>query len=542
MFGRVKPLDAILATAEKKSLHRSLGAFQLTMLGVGAIIGTGIFVLTAEAAQKAGPGMMLSFVIAGFVCAVAALCYSEMAAMVPVSGSAYTYSYAVMGELVAWMVGWALVLEYAVAAGAVSVGWSGYFVGLLREYLGIALPPEIVNANALIAQVKLAFGAAPDAELASAMAVGGYINLPAFVIALLVTWLLVIGTRESAMVNAVLVVVKIVALTAFVVLALPVMQDANFKPFAPLGFAGISAAAASIFFAYVGFDAVSTAAEETKNPQRNMPIGLIGSLAICTVFYLLVAAGVVGSVGAQPLLDASGKGISPGDATAMAAACADISGQAVVCSKEALAWTLREIGQSIGSPLTQQVGNLVGLAAGLALPSVVLMMMFGQTRIFFVMSRDGLLPEALSRIHPKYHTPHVVTIITGVVVALFAALFPVGMLADISNSGTLFAFAMVAIAVLWLRRSEPGRHRPFRTPAVTIVAPVAIIGCAYLFFSLDWYTIRLFFGWAIIGLVVYFLYSRHHSHVGRGLVEVHEDDTDAPPRPVAPLPGGVDLD
>ena len=542
MFGRVKPLDAILATAEKKSLHRSLGAFQLTMLGVGAIIGTGIFVLTAEAAQKAGPGMMLSFVIAGFVCAVAALCYSEMAAMVPVSGSAYTYSYAVMGELVAWMVGWALVLEYAVAAGAVSVGWSGYFVGLLREYLGIALPPEIVNANALIAQVKLAFGAAPDAELASAMAVGGYINLPAFVIALLVTWLLVIGTRESAMVNAVLVVVKIVALTAFVVLALPVMQDANFKPFAPLGFAGISAAAASIFFAYVGFDAVSTAAEETKNPQRNMPIGLIGSLAICTVFYLLVAAGVVGSVGAQPLLDASGKGISPGDATAMAAACADISGQAVVCSKEALAWTLREIGQSIGSPLTQQVGNLVGLAAGLALPSVVLMMMFGQTRIFFVMSRDGLLPEALSRIHPKYHTPHVVTIITGVVVALFAALFPVGMLADISNSGTLFAFAMVAIAVLWLRRSEPGRHRPFRTPAVTIVAPVAIIGCAYLFFSLDWYTIRLFFGWAIIGLFVYFLYSRHHSHVGRGLVEVHEDDSDAPPRPVAPLPGGVDLD
>jgi len=535
MFGRVKPLDAILATAEKKSLHRSLGGFQLTMLGVGAIIGTGIFVLTAEAAQKAGPGMLLSFIIAGAVCAVAALCYSEMSAMVPVSGSAYTYSYAVMGELLAWMVGWALVLEYAVAAGAVSVGWSGYFVGLLREYLGIALPPEVVNANALIAHVKLAFGATPDTELATAIAVGGYINLPAFVIALLVTWLLVIGTRESAFVNAVLVVVKITALTAFIALAVPVMNSDNFEPFAPLGFGGISAAAASIFFAYVGFDAVSTAAEETRNPQRNMPIGLIGSLMICTVFYLLVASGVIGTVGAQPLLDAGGKGIQPGDATAMAAACADIGSQAVVCSKEALAWTLRSIGW-------QQIGNLVGLAAGLALPSVVLMMMYGQTRIFFVMSRDGLLPERFSRIHPRFHTPHVVTIVTGIAVAIFAALFPVGMLADISNSGTLFAFAMVAIAVMVLRRTDPHRHRPFRTPAVMLVAPLAILGCVYLFFSLGNYTLGLFAGWAVFGLLIYFLYSRHHSHLGLGKVEVHEDDPDAPPQPVAPLPGGVELD
>jgi APA family basic amino acid/polyamine antiporter len=517
LFDRVKPLDAILATAEKKALHRSLGAFQLTMLGVGAIIGTGIFVLTAEAAQKAGPGMMISFIIAGFVCAVAALCYAEMASMVPVSGSAYTYSYAVMGELMAWMVGWALVLEYAVAAGAVSVGWSGYFVGLLREYLGLALPQEVINANALIAHIQLAFGAAPSAELSTAMAVGGYINLPAFIIALLVTWLLVIGTKESAFVNAILVVVKITALTVFVVLALPVMKSTNFEPFAPLGFGGISAAAASIFFAYVGFDAVSTAAEETKNPQRNMPIGLIGSLAICTVFYLLVAAGVIGTVGAQPLLDANGNGIAPGDATAMAAACADISNNAVVCSKEALAWTMRSIGWV-------QIGNLIGLAAGLALPSVVLMMMFGQTRIFFVMSRDGLLPEALSRIHPKYHTPHVVTIITGIFVALFAALFPVGALADISNSGTLFAFAMVAIAVWVLRRKDPGRHRPFRTPAVALVAPIAVIGCLYLFFSLSGYTLTLFAAWAITGLAVYFLYSRKRSHVGRGSIEVHETE------------------
>lgn len=533
MFGRVKSLDAILATAEKKSLHRSLGAFQLTMLGVGAIIGTGIFVLTAEAAQKAGPAMMVSFIIAGFVCAVAALCYAEMASMVPVSGSAYTYSYAVMGELLAWMVGWALVLEYAVAAGAVAVGWSGYFVGLIREYLSITLPTEVVNADALIAQVKLAFGATNSEAIQTAIATGGYINLPAFLISLLVTWLLVIGTKESAYVNAVLVMVKITALTLFVILAVPVMQAENFEPFAPLGFAGISAAAASIFFAYVGFDAVSTAAEETKNPQRNMPIGLIGSLAICTVFYILVAAGVVGSVGAQPLFDAAGNGIAPGS-TELAAACATNGGQAVVCSKEALAWTLREIGWV-------QIGNLVGLAAGLALPSVILMMMFGQTRIFFVMSRDGLLPEALSRIHPKYHTPHVVTIITGIVVACFAALFPVGALADISNSGTLFAFAMVAIAVLVLRRTDPSRVRPFRTPAVMLVAPLAVIGCLYLFFSLSSYTLMLFVGWAAIGLLVYFGYSRKRSHVGLGRVEVHEDDDDIPPQPVAPLPGGIDI-
>jgi len=529
MFGRVKPLDAILATAEKKSLHRSLGAFQLTMLGVGAVIGTGIFVLTAEAAQKAGPGMLLSFVIAGLVCAVAALCYSEMAAMVPVSGSAYTYSYAVMGELMAWMVGWALVLEYAVAAGAVAVGWSGYFVGLLKGYAGVEIPTALTNADALIAQIKLAFGAANTDAIQTAIATGGFINLPAFLISLLVTWLLVLGTRESAAFNAVLVTIKITALTLFIVLAVPVMNTEHFHPFAPLGFGGISAAAASIFFAYVGFDAVSTAAEETKDPQRNMPIGLIGSLAICTVFYLLVASGVIGSVGATPLLDAEGHGISPGS-TELAAACAAQAKEVVVCSKEALAWTLREIGW-------KQVGNLVGLAAGFALPSVILMMMFGQTRIFFVMSRDGLLPERLSRVHPKYHTPHVVTMITGVFVAIFAALFPVGALADISNSGTLFAFAMVAIAVMVLRRTDPSRHRPFRTPAIGLVAPLAILGCLYLFFSLSAYTLELFAGWAVVGLVVYFLYSRHHSHVGRGLVEVHEDDPDAPPQPVPPMPG-----
>jgi APA family basic amino acid/polyamine antiporter len=494
IFGRVKPLDAILATAEKKSLHRSLGAFQLTMLGIGAVIGTGIFVLTAEAAQKAGPGMMISFIIAGFVCAVAALCYAEMAAMVPVSGSAYTYSYAVMGELVAWMVGWALILEYAIAAGAVSVGWSGYFIGWLNTSFDLNVPLTLVRGP---------FD-------------GGIINLPAMIIAMLVTALLVKGTKESATVNAVLVGVKILALAMFVILTIPIIQTGKFEPFAPLGFAGISAAAASIFFAYVGFDAVSTAAEETKNPQRNMPIGLIGSLGVCTIFYLLVASGVIGTVGGQPLLGANGEALGPGTPE-LAQACAAIQDNAVVCSKEALAWTLKEVGYPF-------IGWLVGAAAIIALPSVILMMMFGQTRIFFVMSRDGLLPEMFSRVHPRWNTPHVITILTGLFVTLFAAFFPVGLLADVSNSGTLFAFAAVSIAVLVLRRTDPGRRRPFRTPLIVVTAPLAIIGCVYLFISLSWHTIWLFLGWAAVGLVVYFAYSRSRSHVGRGIVESPEHE------------------
>jgi basic amino acid/polyamine antiporter, APA family len=505
IFDRVKSLDAILATAEKKSLPRTLGAFQLTMLGVGAVIGTGIFVLTAEAAQKAGPGMMVSFMIAGFVCAVAALCYAEMSSMVPVSGSAYTYSYAVMGEMLAWMVGWALILEYAVAAGAVSVGWSGYMIGYVENAFAIDIPNTWVLGP---------FD-------------GGLINLPAMIIAGLVTWLLMIGTKESATINSILVTIKVTALTAFIVLALPVMKMENFEPFAPLGIGGISAAAASIFFAYVGFDAVSTAAEETKNPQRNMPIGLIGSLTICTIFYLLVSAGVIGSVGAQPVTSGAGVALDPGT-TELTARCAEIGQAAVTCSKEALAWSLREIGWP-------QIGNLIGLAAILALPSVILMMMFGQTRIFFVMSRDGLLPEVFSNIHPKYKTPHVITILTGIFVALFAAFFPVGALANISNSGTLFAFAAVSIAVLMLRRTDPSRHRPFRTPLIAVVAPVSIIGCAYLFFSLDIKSQLLFAAWAVIGLVIYFAYSRSRSHVGLGLDEVHELDADVPPTSVPPI-------
>ena len=477
LFQRVKPLDKILETAEKKALKRQLGAFQLTMLGIGAIIGTGIFVLTAEAGQKAGPAMMIAFVIAAVVCALAALAYSELASMIPVSGSAYTYTYGVMGEALAW-----------------TVGWSGYMNGLLAS-AGMELPTALKTGPM-------------D---------GGAFNILAFSIALVVTGLLVLGTSKSAKVNAILVLVKVVALTAFIAIAVPAAKDVNFEPFfptgwgSPLGGIGVLGAAASIFFAYVGFDAVSTAAEETKNPNRNIPIGLIGSLLVCTIFYMLVGYGAVGAIGSQPMLDANGLAIHPGTPE-MAAACA--GSEALVCSKEPLAHVLKVLGFA-------GWGNAIGLAAALALPSVVLMMIYGQTRIFFTMSRDGLLPEALSKVHPKFHTPHVVTMITGVFVALFAAMFPVGILADISNSGTLFAFMAVSAGVLILRKREPNRPRPFRTPMAWVVCPLAIAGCLLLFLNLSLYTLAMFFGWAILGFIVYALYGYRNSELARGLKGPH---------------------
>jgi basic amino acid/polyamine antiporter, APA family len=508
IFGRVKPIDAILATAEKKSLHRSLGALQLTLFGIGCVIGTGIFVLTSAGAQKAGPGLMLAFAIAGAICIVAALCYAEIASMMPVAGSAYTYTYSVMGEILAWSVGWALVLEYAVAASAVSVGWSGYFSGtILNEFFGIQLP-------AYLAAGPLALGGAP----------GGLINLPAVIIALLVTWLLMIGTTESARVNAVLVAIKVTALTAFIILTLPQVEMEKFNPFLPAGvFGGLGSgigavgAAATIFFAYVGFDAVSTAAEETRDPQKNVPIGLIGSLLICTIFYILVAAGAVGTIGGQPIMGPNGIPFPAGSAE-LARQCAmpEYAGM-LVCSNDALAHVLREIGFS-------GIGNMLGIAAFVALPSVILILLFGQTRIFFVMSRDGLLPEGLSKIHPKWKTPYVVTAITGSVVAFAAAFLPVGQLADIANAGTLYAFFMVALAVMLLRKSEPNRTRPFRTPMLWLIGPLTMAGCVFLFLNLPFEAMLVLPGWAIIGFVIYFAYGYRKSHLGQGRVEVHEGD------------------
>ncbi len=493
LFWRVKPLDKILETAEKKALKRQLGPIQLTLLGIGAVIGTGIFVLTAEAGQKAGPGMMIAFVIAAIVCGLAALAYSEIASMIPVSGSAYTYSYGVFGELVAWIVGWALGLEYGIGAATVCVGWSGYMNGLLTAN-GYALPTW----------------------LQTGYFAGGTFNLLAFLSAFAVTVLLVIGTSKSAKVNSVLVAIKIIALTIFVALAVPVAMDhkENFTPFlpggwgSPMGGVGVLGAAASIFFAYVGFDAVSTAAEETKNPNRNIPIGLIGSLVVCTIFYLLVGYGAVGAGGAQPMLGPNGMPLDPGTPE-MAAACAlPQNAQALVCSHEPLAHVMRVLGHN-------RIGDWIGIAAVLALPSVILMMMFGQTRIFFTMSRDGLLPDGLSKVHPKFHTPHVITILTGIVVAFCAAFLPVGKLADTSNSGTLLAFAMVSAGVLVLRKSQPDRPRPFRTPLAWIVCPLAVAGCLLLFINLSMTAKIVFAVWAVIGLVLYGLYGSKRSQLAR---------------------------
>lgn len=507
-LNRIKPLDAILATAEKKSLKRTLGWFQLTLFGIGCVIGTGIFVLTSVGAQKAGPGLMIAFAIAGAVCIVAALCYAEIASMIPVAGSAYTYSYATMGEFLAWTVGWALIMEYAIAASAVSVGWSGYFSGTILGGLGIDLP-------AWLSAGPLVFGGAA----------GGFINLPALVIALLVTGLLIVGTSESAKFNAFLVAIKVTALTIFVAITLTSVEfdTDKFNPFLPAGIfggfgtgLGAVGAAATMFFAYVGFDAVSTAAEETKNPQRNVPIGLVGSLMFCTVFYVLVAAGAIGTIGGQPIMDAMGIPLETGSPELARQCAMPQYADALVCSNEPLAHVLKVLGFS-------WFGNAIGIAAILALPSVILILIFGQTRIFFVMSRDGLMPEVLSRVHPKFRTPHVVTAITGLVVAVAAAFFPVGQLADISNAGTLYAFLMVATAVMVLRRRDPHRARGFRVPGVWIIAPLTIAGCLFLFLNLPSAAMLFLPAWTALGLVVYFLYGRRNSHLGRGIVEVVDD-------------------
>lgn len=507
IFWRVKPLDQILATAEKRSLKRQLGPIQLTLLGIGAVIGTGIFVLTAEAAQKAGPAMMISFVIAAAVCGLAALAYAELAAMVPVSGSAYTYSYGVMGELVAWIVGWALVLEYAIGATAVCVGWSGYVNGLLNSGLF-----GLVKPGTLSLPMWLQVGPT----------LGGGFNLLAFLIGIAITGLLVIGTSKSARVNAALVALKIIALVAFIVIAVPAVRNANLHPFLPTGWGnplgssgiGVLGAAASIFFAYVGFDAVSTAAEETRNPNRNIPIGLIGALVICTLFYLLVGYGAAGSVGAQPLRDAAGAFLDPGTPS-FAAACGN--SHALVCSREPLARVM----DTLGHP---GIAVLIELAAIVALPSVILVMMFGQTRIFFTMSRDGLLPSVFSRIHPRFFTPHVITYLTGIVVSFCAALFPVGKLADTSNAGTLLAFAMVSIGVMILRRTQPDRKRPFRTPLVWIVCPLAVAGCLLLFVNLSGVAKGVFLVWAVIGLIFYRFYGYKRSQLSPGQTAHPLDD------------------
>jgi APA family basic amino acid/polyamine antiporter len=490
---RKKPINEAVEQGADNDLKPTLGAFQLMLMGVGGTIGTGIFVLTSEAAQKAGPGMMFSFLLAGSVCALAALCYAELAAMIPKAGSAYTYTFVAVGELPAWLVGWGLVLEYAISAAAVSVGWSGYVVGALRSWLDIGVPEALSGG--------------PFA--------GGVVNLPAILVALAAAGLLMLGTRESARVNAVLVIVKLVALGTFAVIALRGMHAANFTPIAPMGWgggggAGVLGATASIFFAYVGFDAVSTAAEETRDPQRNVPLGLIGGLAICTLFYMVVSAGVIGSpLGAQPLLDGASHWLAPGS-TGLSERCAQFASATapLPCSTDGLAHVMRVMGYPT-------VGTLIGLAAMIALPSVVLVLIYGQTRMFLAMARDGLLPARLAAIHPRFKTPQQITAITGATVAIAAGFLPIGKLADIANAGTLFAFTMVSVAVLRMRRTAPDLRRPFRTPAVGLVAIGAIVGCLCLFASLPLEAQLVLPAWSVIGLVIYLNFGHRHSNQAR---------------------------
>jgi len=450
--------------ASEFGLHRVLRASDLTLLGIGAIVGAGIFVLTGVGAQHAGPGLIASFVLAGVACAMAALCYSEFATMIPVAGSAYSYSYATMGEFVAWIIGWDLVLEYAVGAAAVASGWSGY-LRVILEGLGIHLPIEIASAPCT---------ATPCVQ---GTAEGAIINLPALLIVCLMSAVLYIGIRESARLNSIFVSVKVFVVLAVIAIGAFYVQPANWTPFTPFGWMGVANGAALIFFAYIGFDAVSTVAEEVIDPGRDLPIGIIGSLAVCTVLYMGVAAVLTGMV---PYIEI--------DAAAPLASAF--------------------VGRGLNF-----VAGMISLGAIAGLTSVLLVLLLGQSRIFFAMSRDGLLPAAFSKIHPTFHTPYVPTVITGIAVALTAALLPIHEIAELTNIGTLFAFVLVCAGVMILRYTEPDLKRPFRTPLVPLVPLVGIVFCVFLMLRLPLLTWSRFFGWLALGFIVYFAYGRFHSRV-----------------------------
>ena len=455
---RRKPASALMADAATHAggLKRALGALDLTLLGIGAIVGAGIFVMTGVGARQAGPGLVASFVLAGTACTMAALCYAEFAAMIPVAGSAYSYSYATMGELVGWIIGWDLVLEYAVGAAAVAVGWSGYFRVIL-EGLGIHLPVAFTHAP----------GSVP----------GAIIDLPALLIVLLITGVLYIGISESARINSVIVAIKLVAVAIVIAVGVFFVQPHNWVPFAPYGIGGISSAAAYIFFAYIGFDAVSTAAEEVVNPARDLPLGILGSLLICTLLYILVAGVLTGMVPFREI-----------DPTAPLAS----------------AFVARGL---------NAVAGIISAGAVAGLTSVLLVLLLGQSRIFFAVSRDGLLPPAFSKIHPRFRTPYIPTTLTGVVVGITAALLPIQEIAELTNIGTLFAFVLVCLGVWMLRYIDPTTRRPFRTPWVPLVPILGIGFCLFLMERLPYLTWLRFVVWLGIGLVIYFSYGRFHSRV-----------------------------
>ena len=460
-----KPVVAREDMPEHHRLKQTLGWPHLVALGVGAIVGTGILTLIGVGAGKAGPAVILSFAIAGLICACAALAYAEVATMIPASGSAYTYSYVVFGELVAWMVGVALILEYTLVVSAVAVGWSGDAAGFL-ESIGMGLPEALVKGPEL----------------------GGIVNIPAIFIIVVVAGLLIAGTRESATLNAILVAIKMAALALFIAVALPVFNGAHFEPFMPYGFprsgpsgseVGVMAAAAIIFFAFYGFDAIATAAEEAKNPSRDLAIGIVGSMVVCVIIYMLVAAAAIGAVAYTGFAD----------------------------SAEPLALILREIDQ----PWAAQV---LGASAVIALPTVILAFFYGQSRIFFTVARDGLLPSKLANVS-KRGTPVRITIFTAIVTSIFAGLIPLASIAALANAGTLAAFVAVCAAMLVLRKREPGRERKFRTPAAWPVGIAGILGCIYLFISLPNRTQIFFVVAQIIGLLLYLVYGGRAAEKAR---------------------------
>jgi len=475
---KTKSIEQLVSDVETggKALRRSLTAWDLTLLGVGAIIGTGIFVLTGTAAaNQAGPAIMLSYLAAGLACGFAALCYAEFASMVPIAGSAYTYAYASLGEIFAWLIGWDLILEYAVGSMTVAIGWSGYMQRLLAGF-GIQLPVWL--------------SAAP-----SAASPGAIINLPAVLIVLVIMVLLVIGVRESARFNAAMVAIKGFVVLFFIAVGVSWVRPENWTPFAPYGTSGVMAAAAVVFFAYIGFDAVSTTAEEAKNPRRDLPIGIIASLVVCTALYLAVAAILSGIV---PVIEyRSAADALPGMPTADGAAVTQFLNAPV-------AFALSLIGQDWAAGLVS-----AGAVAGIT--SVLLVMLMAQPRIFFAMSRDGLLPKGISKVHARFGTPYITTLITCVVVALVAGVTQIQVVAEMTSIGTLFAFVVVCAAVLILRIQRPEAHRPFRVPGGPVFPVLGIVSCLWLMLNLPVITWVRFLVWLDIGIFIYWFYGRVHS-------------------------------
>jgi basic amino acid/polyamine antiporter, APA family len=474
---RTKSIEQLVSDVEhgQKSLKRTLSGLDLTLLGIGAIIGTGIFVLTGTAAaNQAGPAITISYLAAGLACSFAALCYAEFASMIPIAGSAYTYAYATLGEIFAWMIGWDLILEYAVGSMTVAIGWSGYMQKLLHGF-GIELPVWMSGAP----------GSAP----------GTVINLPAMLIVLFIMVLLVVGVRESARFNAAMVAIKGVVVLFFIAAGFRYVHTDNWVPYQAYGWSGVMAAAAVVFFAYIGFDAVSTTAEEAKNPQRDLPIGIIASLVICTVLYLAVAAILTGIVPVTQYRSL------PETLPGVPSASAD---EVMKFLNAPVAFALSHIGLDWAAYLVS-----AGAAAGIT--SVLLVMLMSQPRIFFAMSRDRLLPAGVSKVHPRFGTPYLTTIITCVVVALVAGLTQIQVVGEMTSIGTLFAFVVVCAAVLVLRAKRPEARRPFRVPFGPVFPVLGILSCFYLMLSLPVLTWVRFLVWLNIGMVIYWFYGRQHS-------------------------------